>query len=241
MKFKGGVIIIGSLIWENNLIRKNWRDRNLLDDRKLTKVPIRYGRESRTRKGIYTMVFSKSCENNLGQGIILPFKEEIKSFETIERQAFALAIAEGIYKNDNLRITSSWGSVGLLINPELKEKDAGSFALIKNKWSDIYNNYRDTFNYENYKTKEETESVITRDGFLNISWQADMQEFDLLIATPVVPKPKTILTPLQIASKINLVNDSEYFSKNRENQIETVNDNEILKNIHNQLNSDENK
>ena len=86
MKLKGGVIIIGSLIWEDHLkkadnIRKNWRKQNLLDKPVLAKVPIRYGRESQTRKHTYTMVFSKSCENTLGQGLILSFNEDIVTFE----------------------------------------------------------------------------------------------------------------------------------------------------------------
>ena len=57
MKLKGGIIIIGSLFWEDHLdnektdnIRKNWRQQYLNDSPKLTKVPIRYGRASQTRK-----------------------------------------------------------------------------------------------------------------------------------------------------------------------------------------------
>src|SRR5437660_1164648 len=117
MKLKGGVIIIGSLIWDDSNIREDWRNKYLRTERTLTKVPIRYGRESHTRHDTYTMIFSKSCEHTLGQGVILPFLQDILSFEELEKQAVALAIAEGIYKQDNTRLTSHWGSVGLLINP----------------------------------------------------------------------------------------------------------------------------
>ncbi len=112
MKLTGGVIIIGSLIWDPDLekgdnLRKDWRDKYLLDKRTYTKLPIRYGKISQKRNKVYTMVFSKSCEKNLGQGLILQFKDYVTGFETIKRQAIALAIAEGIYKNDNLRLTSN--------------------------------------------------------------------------------------------------------------------------------------
>jgi len=73
MKLKGGVIIVGSLIWEDHLkaedrdnIRRNWRRVNLIDNSSPSKVPIRYGRKSQSRDDTYTMIFSKSCETNLG-------------------------------------------------------------------------------------------------------------------------------------------------------------------------------
>ena len=238
MKLKGGVIIIGSLIWENHLvkedkdnIRKDWRSQNLIDNRILTKVPIRYGRKSQTRKDTYTMVFSKSCESNLGQGLILSFNEEVTSFEILERQTIALAIAEGIYKKDNLRFTSNWGSIGLLFNPKLMQQDIASYELIKKKWTNIYYSYRDTFLSDKYRTKEESESVITQDGFLNINWQPDMNEFDLLIATPVIPRPKSFLSSVKIAQKIKDKNYPKYFKHNRDNKIYTSADEEIQKEL----------
>ena len=50
------------------------------------------------------MIFTKSSENFLGQGLLLEFNEAIKSFEELERQAIALAIAEGIYTKKNKRV-----------------------------------------------------------------------------------------------------------------------------------------
>lgn len=235
MKLKGGVIIIGSLIWEDH-IRKDWRGQNLRNKRVLTKVPIRYGRKSRTRKDTYTMVFSKSCEDTLGQGLILSFNADVVSFEVLERQAIALAIAEGIFKKDNLRLTSNWGSVALLINPKLKEKDFASYELIKKKWADIYRSYSETFLANNYKTKEECDSAITQDGFLNISWQPEMNKFDLLIATPVIPNPKSLLTPAEIAQRMNESCYHEYFQNNKKNNIKTSAD----KAIQQQLNPEKN-
>jgi len=238
MKLKGGVIIIGSLIWEDHLvnenkdyIRRDWRRLNLFDKRILINVPIRYGRESQTRRNTYTMVFSKSCESTLGQGLILPFNEHVTSFEILERQAIALAIAEGIYKKDNLRLTSSWGSVGLLVNPKLMLQDISSYEFIRKKWSDIYLYYQDTFLSNIYKTREESESVITQHGILNINWQTEMNEFDLLIGTPVIPKPDSFLSPKEIAQKMKDNKYYTYYQKNRENRIFTDVDKEIQKEL----------
>lgn len=234
MKLKGGVIIIGSLIWEDHLnndkvdnIRKEWRKQNLIDKFTLTKVPIRYGRESQKREDTYTMIFSKSCEDNLGQGLILPFNEDIINFEGLERQAIVLAIAEGIYKENNLRLTSSWGSVGLLINPRLNEKDFTSKELIQKKWADIYRSYSDTFIADNYKTRTENSSPITQEGFLNINWQSEMEAFDLLIATPVVPKPKSFLNANNIAQRMIDKGYQTYFQNNKQYKINTAADDEI--------------
>lgn len=57
-KFRIGVLIIGSLYWDDDKPhREEWRrDRLRMDNRQYVKVPIRYGRYSETRKG-YTMVF----------------------------------------------------------------------------------------------------------------------------------------------------------------------------------------
>ncbi len=234
MKLRGGVIIIGSLIWEDHLnnekadnIRNEWRRQNLIDKPTLTKLPIRYGRESKTRKNTYTMIFSKSCEEDLGQGLILPFNQVIITFEGLELQAIALAIAEGIYKADNLRLTSSWGSVGLLINPKLNETDFASQALIQRKWAEIYYSYSDAFIADSYKTNNENSSPITQEGFLDIAWQTEMDAFDLLIATPVTPKPKSLLNANDIAQRIIDKKYSTYFRQNMEHKITTAADDTI--------------
>ncbi|HEX7415235.1 MAG TPA: hypothetical protein VF411_14415 [Bacteroidia bacterium] len=240
MKLKGGVIIIGSLIWEDHLeddkkdnIRKNWRIQNLLEKQKIqTKVPIRYGRKSSTRFDTYSMVFSKTCETTLGQGLILPFNKDIITFEEIKRQAFALAYAEGIYKKKE-SLTSKWGSVGLLINPQLINTDSATCELVKMKWKDIYSNYQATFLASNYRINDDEESVITQNGFLNISWQKEMDAFDILIATPVIPKPNQILTSEEIADKMIEKKYCTYFKQNRENNIKTYQDDEILNHLPN--------
>ncbi|MBI2966195.1 MAG: hypothetical protein HYY40_00055 [Bacteroidetes bacterium] len=235
MKLKGGVIVIGSLIWEdhlkekdNDFIRRDWRVQNLFSNPKLTPVPIRYGRKSSSRSDTYTMVFSKSNENALGQGLILEFRESINSFEDLERQAIALAIAEGIYTTANTRISSMWGSVGLLINPALKKINFSKFEFLKEKWTDIYQSYYKIFFATGYKCDEDVEPPINQNGMLTINWQDAMNDFDLLIATPVIPDPKRILSPREITDKMINNKYQKYFRNNLAHDIKTCQDNQIL-------------
>lgn len=238
MKLKGGIIIIGSLIWEDHLkeknkdlIRKNWRQQNLLPIIKTTPVPIRYGRKSSSREDTYTMIFTKGCETSLGQGLILEFNEVINSFEQIERQSIALAIAEGIYTEINKRISTTWGSVGLLLNPKLKNIDLPTYELLTNKWSDIYRQFHETFFPGNYKCINDSEPPITQNGLLSINWKREMDEFDFLLATPVVPIPNRMLTEKEISDKIISSGYYKYFKNNLAGNITTHQDKIILENL----------
>ena len=76
---KGGVLVIGSLLWQDYLdkpgddIRKNWRANSLSISNKIqVKMPIRYGRFSE-KSQIYTMVFSNACKRKSGTAFVLPF------------------------------------------------------------------------------------------------------------------------------------------------------------------------
>ncbi len=242
MNLKGGVVIVGSLIWEDhldfetegeNFVRRYWRDQNLLPERMPTPMPIRYGRESKTnRKGTYSMILSKGCENTLGQGLILQFKELINTFEGLERQAIALAIAEGIYrpdKPDKKRLSCKWGSVGLLINPALRSSDFAKFEFLHKRWSDIYRSYGDRFSATKYLCDGDTEPPIDANGMLTINWQESMSDFDVLLATPVVPIPTRMLEPKEIAERINEKTYDTYFKSNLANSITTFQDAQISK------------
>ena len=58
-----------------------------------------------------------------------------------------------------------------------------------------------------------------------------MNDFDFLIATPVVPKPKRLLTGKEIAEQMTSKKYRTYFDKNRENNIQTFQDLEILEHL----------
>src|SRR5260370_2575590 len=111
MALQAGVLIIGSLLWDQKKKRPRWRTQRLNEAAaKPVAVPIRYGRFSDNRQA-YTMVFSKLCyrHTHLGQAVIVPFLTPIESFDGLQQEVDFLATAEGLDGN------WEWGAVGLLI------------------------------------------------------------------------------------------------------------------------------
>lgn len=233
MNFKGGVIIIGSLLWEDTDIRKKWKNMNLesVDTKRFVSVPIRYGRQSSTRSDTYTMIFSNHISTQQGQAYILGFKNEIKNARILDSQAFALAAAEGFWTEKGPSINKTCGTVGLLVNPNIDTKDKTNADVIRKWWTNLYQKYSDTFDHSQYRIDDNELSVIDKDGFLQIPWTDEMNDFDFLIATPVVPEPKRLLTAKEIAEQMTEKKYRTYFDKNRENNIQTFQDLEILEHL----------
>ena len=233
MNFKGGVIIIGSLLWEDTPIRHKWKTMNLesVNTKRFVSVPIRYGRQSSTRSDTYTMIFSNHSSTQQGQAYILGFKDEIKNARILETQAFALGAAEGFWTIESPSINKNWGTVGLLVNPNIDTKDKRNADIIRNRWTQLYQKYNKTFDHLQYRIDDNEAPVIDKDGFLQIPWTSEMNDFDFLIATPVVPKPKRLLTSKEIAEQMTQKKYRTYFDNNRENNIQTFQDLEILENL----------
>ena len=126
INMKGGVIIIGSLLWQDNLngndnLRKKWRDTYLdIQQKVLVKLPIRYGRYS-LKSNTYTMVFSNNCAKNktLGTGYIVPLKRKpIQNIETIIDEAEKMSEAEGMNKNFIAGNSEKWGVMAIIRSEE---------------------------------------------------------------------------------------------------------------------------
>ena len=97
-EIRGGVIIQGSLLWENehNCIsgdeekgkaRSVWRENHLnLNDSFPIPFPIRYGRCSSSRLCTYTMVMSREylSEAKIGQAKVVPFQKTYQSSNLAE-------------------------------------------------------------------------------------------------------------------------------------------------------------
>lgn len=232
MNLKGGVIIIGSLLWDNDN-RSEWRKRSLDTLDKKIPVPLKicYGRESSAhRHNTYTMVFSNNPFIGLGQGYIVKFKNDIKSKEMLKEQAFALAKAEGIWTNKLSFLGKNWGAVGLLVNENKAIAD-----FIKLMWNELFQKFkcdyeRYRFDHSKYCIKRES-PVIDENGFLDIEWPVGAAEFDFLLATPTVPKPKRILSAKEIAERMIEKNYKDYFENNKECNITTYQDDKILKHL----------
>lgn len=232
MTLNGGVIIIGSLLWDNSSMRTKWRKACLseLSEKIPVNIKIRYGRQSQTRSDTYTMIFSNHPTTGHGTAYILPFNEEIKNYKALEKQAFALSKSEGIWREGDATLNKGWGTVGLLLNPKVDESKSKLLEICVQRWSELYSNYFPLFKPALYAISTET-PVIDKSGLLQIEWSDQMNKFDFLLATPVVPNPKRPLTAKEIADKMIAGNYTEYFEMNHLNGIVTFQDEEILKHL----------
>lgn len=242
---KGGVIIIGSLLWEDRLnlddqndIRKEWRNKNLNEKSKtMVKLPIRYGRYSNDR--IYTMVFSNDCQKDkkLGTGYIFPFKSKppIRDIGALLSKAKAMSKAEGLDKN----LEKDWGKIAILFNPDKINPEIKKQILLEwSKQSEIKKG-----SWKNYKLGEE-EPCINSNSELNIKWPDPvdnqktevLSQLDFLIAAVTKPKHKnkttiTYPTDCEIAETVKKDKSRFYFINSIKHYITTFQDNAILNKI----------
>lgn len=239
--YKGGVILIGSLYWENenNCVpkaedikkgeaRRIWREDNFIDVKGTTvAVPIRYGRKSTSRYCTFTMVFSKELEqiNQLGKAKVLEFKAEISSMEELKKQSIDLANVEGIYKKSNEEIFSDWAGVSIIINEERE-----SAKEIRQVWNRIYPS--SLIKSTNFKINNE-ESCLNEIGILNIAFPVQAMHLDYLLSTAIAPNVKNYPNGKEIALAMNQTKEEyyDYFVNNILNGIRTKDDEEIYKNI----------
>lgn len=193
---KGGVLIVGSLLWQDYLnekgdnIRLNWRTERLnLKEKIPVKVPIRYGRISSFSQ-IPTIVFSNAMREELGTGFVVPFLREINTKEEVLIEAKALSIAEGMKGN----LVTSWGVLCHLCNGKISTEDKN---LILQEFTE--NRNRD-FKIEKYKVGNNENSCVSKDFSLKIDWiesfsnsdKERLDSFDFVLATatePTNPKP----------------------------------------------------
>lgn len=226
---KGGILIIGSLLWdEKSEIRKKWRNDFLDIENKIkTKAPIRYGRVSsgNSRKCTYTMVFSEECnrENKLGNAFFVPFKDISVNLETLRNQSLELIKSE---RNKKLLKSESfdwdWGTLALAINPDLLDKVPEKHKQLTEFWKKQYGG---GFNPEQYKVGNE-KPAVDKQGILSFNWTDELKDFDFLIATATKPE-KEYPTPKKIADRIIVNEYSEYFDENVKAGISTFQDKEI--------------
>lgn len=232
---KGGVIVIGSLLWDNKpFSREEWKKKLDLNKKVKIPLPIRYGRASSVnRKNTYSMVFSKEFEllNKLGTGFYIPFRNEISTKEEFVSEVIELAKAEGFKGN---RIAAKWGATCLKINPNTIKSN---LDFLTDNWNELVNKNKSNRNenqtipdLNDFGEREEIKS-ITENWILNI----DNDIFSTLIDTDFILATSNSLkyrntseikypSANEIAKAMFEGNHYEYFLRNRLAKITTYDD-----------------
>lgn len=238
-ELNGGVLIIGSLLWQDHtqtdkLGRENWRKRQLdLENKIFVRTPIRYGRLS--SGNVYTMTFSNSCRGKKqGTGFVAPFKlNPISNFESLLVEVKELSRAEGMNSTfiSTDRNGQIWCVLGILFNMKRIQTKDKKMTLDwwkeKIRASDNYNE----FNSNKFKQGKEKPSV-TQFGELNIPWPAAidkeceerLDELSFLLATTTAPTGDRYPNSKTLEKSIAEDLKRKYFVNNRNNKITTFQD-----------------
>lgn len=228
LKLVGGVLIIGSLIWDEAEIRENWRT-NCLDVEKAKAVtlPIRYGRISSERRFTYSMVFSQACKKleNRGMGLVVPFLHPV-NIEEFDVQAHELIKAEHKKEPGFTRFNWDWGTLALAVNPRHLNDESDKRDVIKQLQNHWFEKIGKGFNPNDYKVGTEM-PIVDKTAHLQIDWVPDLDDYDFVIATATKPNVNKIPDAKEIADRMILNDFDEYFRRNHDVGIVTYQDDEI--------------
>jgi len=246
MRLRGGVIIIGSLLWQDDRdpdkgdkIRLDWRQKHLeTGSRMLVRLPIRYGRYSRDH--VYTMVFFRACQadNLLGTGYVVPLKGTI-DIDGLIRAAREMATAEGMAGRFVGRgATNPWASMGILVNETSVDPEMA--ALLRSRWAAEFAGDGGGKDVAEYAIAGEHPS-ISAEGKLEIPWpraetpaqQSAIDGLNFLIASSTKPlyeiaSVSRYPSPADIARSVQGDARRRYFHSNRANAITTFEDEAVI-------------
>jgi hypothetical protein len=236
-QLKVGVLIIGSLYWDDHQadqlnLRKRWRQMRLSMKYKLhVKAPIRYGRLSGQT---YTMVLSRNTEieGQLGTAYFVPAKRACNSFNSLVKHAEFLSEAENAADKNLVKgRREKWCAIGLLFNPRIS-------SVIKENMLSQWQRLLEASGlgdwYSSFKIGNE-ESIISASGEILINWlqtvdardQSKLDHCDIVIAVCTRANLEAYPTSKTVAE--NARQDlRHYFYNNIKHGISTFQDNEIL-------------
>jgi hypothetical protein len=233
-ELKGGVLIIGSLFWQNQRdkkdknLRKLWREEclnmSLVSD---VEVPIRYMRFSKDK--CYTMVFDNTIKpENFGIAKAIKLKKSpFLNFNEIKSEVKKLSNIEGRFCDNFIKgqkdASVAWCVCSILFNPKTISTEQKEHIL--NEWVAEFK--KNEVGYNKFILSPELYS-LKKTGELDIPWPKELGDLDFLIATSTMPLKRDgieEITPLEIA---NYLTNRDYFYPNIENGIKTYQDDEIL-------------
>ncbi|MBL6448428.1 hypothetical protein JMN32_19095 [Fulvivirga sp. 29W222] len=233
MKFnlKGGALLIGSLFWQDDLvrgsgdeIRKTWRQSRLkMNEVVNVQVPIRYGRFS-SMSNTYTMIFDKEAKAGIAKAV--PFSNtDITHFGDIKTEVMEISKAEGQHDESFIKNERAWCVCTVLINPKI---ESSTKAYILSQWqNELMSN---PAGYQYFKSNTQRYCVHPT-GELDSPWPDEAVDFDFLIATATKEKKRdgvNEISPLEVAK---YVQNRPYFYPNVENGISTFQDEEIKRHL----------
>lgn len=247
-KLKGGVLIIGSLYWqdwrdeEGDDIRKNWRDSHLdMSEVKNVPAPIRYGRfsgkyDDAKKRGTrtYTMVFDNRLDRSTeyGQAKAIPFSNEpFISFREIKAEVKGLSEVEGRRCRSFIKGSTSnspaWCVCAVVFNPNVSASIKES--LLK-QWDEELR--KNPVGYAAFSSAPDLYSMKLS-GELDIPWPAECANLDFLVATSTRPLHRDSSTDWpSVREIIEWANkEREYFGPNIELGIKTFQDEEVRQSL----------
>ena len=150
-----GILIIGSLLWDNGH-RGAWRESRLcVQDKVYVKAPIRYGRRSTSRGNTFTMTFG--IDDTLGQAVLVPCVTGVGEVAGLVAEAEALWKAEEPFAAAN-SIGGPWGCVGVVFRTENTQAD----------WLATWRNH--------FRSKASAIPPVDDQGILRIPWPVTTAE-----------------------------------------------------------------
>ena len=230
LNLKGGVLIIGSLYWQDHLnvegddIRKNWRNSRLNINTAIdVSVPIRYGRFSKDEA--YTMVFDSSLKkDNYGASKFCSFKNDINNWTDLLKEAILLSVAEGMM-GDFIAGELAWSICGILFNEKTDEKIKVEVLTYWENQLKLNSKGATRFVYDPNMYSMDTT------GHFTFNWPEELNDYDFLIATATRPKKRKEIAELTVGEIATHVPNRHYFLPNRKHGIVTYQDSEILKRL----------
>ena len=221
-----GVLMIGSLYWDCRSHRREWRDKRLEMCRSQpVRVPIRYGRRSRSRGCTYTMVFSAGLTDpKYGHGIVVPCKSQ----DLIEEAECLWTAETACGENSERRISKGWGCVAVLENPEHPMSEEARSAWIERVVREPC--------YGKLNSAIGESVVVDRNGFLRLGWPSapDGSELTVNVLLATATNPTIVRGDYARADDIAAAwmaphgtKHDKYFWNNRNAGIQTFQDDEI--------------
>lgn len=178
---KIGILIIGSLIWETDKGRRDWRnDRLRVDQAVAVTAPIRYGRKSVGRDNTFTMVLSRKA--SLGVAKAVPCRRNTTGVDLFDEAIHLWRAESGDAHSQAL--SAKWGCVALLVRNETAVSDEVLSSWTQRVSAEPY--------YGNIQHARREEELVGTSGRFQIDWTnrtdtGEPIEFDILLATTNQP------------------------------------------------------